>query len=71
MSGHAWGPAAGTEGICEGCGITYIRNYKGQWWHSPQCYRRTSHWAYGATFNPTNRKAPPWEGDHREKGIRP
>lgn len=45
MSGHQWGPAVGTEGICEGCGRTYVRTTRGQWFHSPKCYRLYGHWA--------------------------
>jgi len=59
------GPAVGTQGDCEGCGRSYTRSRRGQWWCSPRCYRLLSDWAYGAVFNPTHRQAPAWDGEIR------
>ena len=45
MSNHGFGPSAGTEATCEGCGEAFIRKSRGQAWCTPRCYRLTGRWA--------------------------
>lgn len=65
--GRGPGPAVGTEGECVGCGQTYTRTTRGQWYCSGKCYRLHGDWSpttipWGLpVFDPDRRTRVPYQ----------
>lgn len=66
MASHTYGPPAGSEGVCSGCGQVFTRGARGQAFCSPRCTVLHGPWRYPSLWASRGPKAGPREPSLRE-----